>query len=76
MAQETSHSHGHVQQAIIFSPVSALINILITSILFGLPVAYLAYKKDIETATASAGLSTPYGSLSVCKIIKTHSPGV
>jgi ABC-type spermidine/putrescine transport system permease subunit I len=30
--------------------LSALITVVVTSILFGLPMAYLAYKKDIETA--------------------------
>lgn len=44
------HSALHVPQTIISSPLSALVTVLITSILFGLPMAYLAYKKDIETA--------------------------
>jgi membrane protease YdiL (CAAX protease family) len=44
------HSALHVQQTIISSPLSALVTVVVTSILFGLPMAYLAYKKDIETA--------------------------
>jgi hypothetical protein len=44
------HSALHVPQTIISSPLSALITVVVTSILFGLPMAYLAYKKDIETA--------------------------
>lgn len=44
------HSALHVPQMILSSPAAAIFTVALTSLLFGLPMAYLAYKKDIETA--------------------------
>ena len=45
------HSAAHVPDLLVNSPVMALAMVVITSLLFGLPMALLAYRRDIETAT-------------------------
>jgi predicted outer membrane lipoprotein len=44
------HSAAHVPGLLATDPVLALASVVVTSLLFGLPMALLAYKKDIETA--------------------------
>lgn len=45
------HSALHVSNLVTANPAMALATVSFTSLLFGLPMALLAYKKDIETAT-------------------------
>ncbi len=44
------HSAAHVPDLVMTNLPMALVMVVITSLLFGLPMALLAYKKDIETA--------------------------
>jgi hypothetical protein len=44
------HSAAHVPDLLVSNPPMALVMVVVTSLLFGLPMALLAYKKDIETA--------------------------
>jgi hypothetical protein len=44
------HSAVHVPQLVLANPLMAIVTVIVTSTLFGLPMALLAYKKDIETA--------------------------
>jgi len=44
------HSAAHVPDLLMSNPPMALVMVVVTSLLFGLPMALLAYKKDIETA--------------------------
>ncbi len=44
------HSAAHVPDLLLSNPAMALANVVLTSLLFGLPMALLAYKKSIETA--------------------------
>jgi len=44
------HSVAHVPDLLVSNPLMALANVVVTSVLFGLPLALLAYKKGIETA--------------------------
>ncbi|HEY3272948.1 MAG TPA: CPBP family glutamic-type intramembrane protease [Methanocella sp.] len=44
------HSAAHVPDLLTSNPPMALVMVVVTSLLFGLPMALLAYKKDIETA--------------------------
>jgi hypothetical protein len=44
------HSAIHVPGLLLSSPVMAVTTMAVLSLLFGLPMALLAYKKDIETA--------------------------
>jgi hypothetical protein len=44
------HSAAHVPDLLTTNPAMALVMVLVTSILFGLPMAVLAYRRDIETA--------------------------
>jgi hypothetical protein len=44
------HSAAHVPDLLATDPALALASVVVTSLLFGLPMALLAYKKDIETA--------------------------
>jgi hypothetical protein len=44
------HSAAHIPDLLMTNPPIALAMVVVTSLLFGLPMALLAYKKDIETA--------------------------
>jgi hypothetical protein len=44
------HMAPHVPDMIASNPVSALVSVLIMSIVYGLPITLLAYKRDVETA--------------------------
>jgi hypothetical protein len=44
------HSAAHVPDLVTTNPVMAVATVVVTSLLFGLPMALLAYRKDIETA--------------------------
>jgi hypothetical protein len=44
------HSAAHVPDLLMTNPPMALVMVAVTSLLFGLPLALLAYKKDVETA--------------------------
>ncbi|WP_027624443.1 CPBP family intramembrane glutamic endopeptidase [Clostridium lundense] len=44
------HSLCHFSQLWIVNPISAIVMLMLTSLLFGLPMAYLQYKRDLETA--------------------------
>jgi hypothetical protein len=44
------HSAVHVPDLLASNPLMALVMVAITGLLFGLPMALLAYKRDIETA--------------------------
>jgi hypothetical protein len=44
------HSAAQVPDLLASDPALALGSVVLTSLLFGLPMALLAYKKDIETA--------------------------
>jgi hypothetical protein len=44
------HSAAHVPDLLTTNPVMALVMVAATSVLFGLPMAVLAYRRDIETA--------------------------
>jgi hypothetical protein len=44
------HSAAHVPDLLATDPVMALAAVAVTSLLFGLPMAMLAYRRDIETA--------------------------
>jgi hypothetical protein len=44
------HMAPHVPDMIASNPASALVSILIMSIVYGLPITLLAYKRDVETA--------------------------
>lgn len=44
------HSMPHVHGSLIVDPFMALVTVLVSSILFGLPMAMLAHRRDIEAA--------------------------
>jgi len=44
------HSLPHVFELLPVNPLMALVTVLISSVLFGLPMAVLAYRRDIEAA--------------------------
>jgi hypothetical protein len=44
------HAFVHVPALLLTNPVAALVTVAILSVAFGLPMAILAYKKDIESA--------------------------
>lgn len=44
------HSLPHVHGILLSNPLMALVTVLVSSLLFGLPMALLAYRRDIETA--------------------------
>jgi hypothetical protein len=44
------HSAAHVPDLLTTDPAMALVTVMVTGLLFGLPMALLACKKDIETA--------------------------
>lgn len=44
------HSLCHFSELWIASPINAIVMLMVTSLLFGLPMAYLQYKRDLETA--------------------------
>ncbi|KAJ49720.1 hypothetical protein BD780_001565 [Clostridium tetanomorphum] len=44
------HSLCHFSELWIINPVNAIVMLVLTSLLFGLPMAYLQYKRDLETA--------------------------
>lgn len=44
------HSLCHFSELWIISPVNAITMLMLTSLFFGLPMAYLQYKRDLETA--------------------------
>jgi membrane protease YdiL (CAAX protease family) len=46
------HSLVHFSQLWILAPLNAIFLLISTSLLFGLPMAYLQYKRDLECAIA------------------------
>jgi hypothetical protein len=44
------HAIPHVYQTLLVDPISSFITVIILSLLFGLPMTLLAYRRDIETA--------------------------
>ncbi len=44
------HSAAHVPDLLVSDPAMAVATVAVTSLLFGLPMALLAYRRDIETA--------------------------